>query len=118
VRDVGLVAEVPSDGAELVLRTPVQLLGGLTTMTRRLFADAGARLLPYAGEADSYRSVEDWANLGLGGALLPLSRFQPGARTRPVHRDGRPVTIHYEAQWLAETPRAAAIEDLLDRVVA
>jgi DNA-binding transcriptional LysR family regulator len=90
---------------------------GLTTMTRRLFADAGARLLPYAGEADSYRSVEDWAHLGLGGALLPLSRFQPGARTRPVHRDGQPVTIHYEAQWLAETPRAAAIEDLLERLV-
>lgn len=89
---------------------------GLTTMTRRLFADAGARLLPYAGEADSYRSVEDWAHLGLGGALLPRSRFQPGARTRPVHRDGSPVTIRYEAQWLAETPRTAAIEDLLDRM--
>jgi hypothetical protein len=35
-----------------------------------------------------------------------------------VHRDGRPVTIHYEAQWLAETPRAGAIETLLDRLVA
>ncbi|CAM04119.1 DNA-binding transcriptional LysR family regulator [Saccharopolyspora erythraea NRRL 2338] len=91
---------------------------GLATMTRRLFADAGARLLPYPGEADNYRSVEDWARLGLGGALLPLSRFQAGARTRPVHRDGHPVTIHYEAQWLAETPRAAAIETLLDGLVA
>ena len=91
---------------------------GLATTTRRLFADVGARLVPYPGEADSYRSVEDWAHLGLGGALLPLSRFQPDARTRPVHRDGRPVTIHYEALWLAETPRAAAIDTLLDRLAA
>lgn len=91
---------------------------GLATTTRRLFAEAGARLVPYPGEADSYRSVEDWARLGLGGALLPRSRFQPGARTRPVHRDGRPVTIAYEALWLAETPRAAAIDTLLDRMPA
>lgn len=91
---------------------------GLATTTRRLFADVGARLVPYPGEADSYRSVEDWAHLGLGGALLPLSRFQPGAGTRPVHRDGEPVTIHYEALWLAETPRRPAIDALLERLTA
>lgn len=90
---------------------------GLATMTRRLFADAGARLAPYPGAADSYRSVEDWAHLGLGGALLPLSRFQRGARTRPVYWDGTAVRIHYEAQWLKEFPRAAAIEVLLDRMI-
>ena len=110
----------PVDVRELSERALVMVgdACGLTTMTRRLFADAGARLQPYAGEADSYRSVEDWAQLGLGGALLPLSRFQPGARTRPVHHDGVPVRIRYEAQWLADTARAAAIDDLLDRMTA
>lgn len=90
---------------------------GLSTLTRQLFSSAGTHLAPYPGLADSYRSLEDWANLGLGGAFLPLSRFDRGTRTRPVHRDGSSVTVHYEARWLATSQQAGVIEALLDRIV-
>jgi DNA-binding transcriptional LysR family regulator len=90
---------------------------GLTSFTRSLFDSAGAELCPYPGEADSYRSLEEWARLGLGGALLPLSRFRDDEHSRPVHENGRPVTIAYEALWLNHSTRAAAIETLLDSIL-
>jgi DNA-binding transcriptional LysR family regulator len=100
---------------------PLVMVGeacGLTTFTRTLFATTGAQLRPYPGEADSYRSLEDWANLGLGGALMPASRFRGDKPTRPVHDHGRPITISYEALWLTHTPRRQAIETLLDSVLS
>jgi DNA-binding transcriptional LysR family regulator len=96
---------------------PLVMVGdacGLTTFTRSLFSTTGTQLLPYAGEADNYRSLEDWARLGLGGALMPASRFRSDERTRPVHNHGRPVTLDYEALWLTDTTRGAAIEAVLD----
>jgi DNA-binding transcriptional LysR family regulator len=90
---------------------------GLATFTRRLFSSARTPLHTYPGEAESYRTVEHWAHLGLGGAILPLSRFRAGERTRPLHLDGEPVSIAYEALWLPHTPRARAIETLLDTVL-
>ena len=67
--------------------------------------------------ADANRSLEDWANLGLGGALMPASRFRHNEHTRPVHDRGRPVIITYEALWLTNTTRAEAIETLLENVL-
>ncbi|HTK65515.1 MAG TPA: LysR family transcriptional regulator [Pseudonocardia sp.] len=90
---------------------------GLTTFTRTLFTTTGTRLRAYPGEADNYRSLEDWANLGLGGALMPASRFRHNEHTRPVHDRGRPVIITYEALWLTNTTRAEAIETLLENVL-
>jgi len=91
---------------------------GLTMFTRTLFADAGSELCPYAGAAEDYRSLEDWAHLGLGGALLPLSRFRGDQPTRPVLRNGRAVTIAYEALWLTRAGRERAINTLLDTMLA
>nr|WP_322778889.1 LysR family transcriptional regulator [Frankia sp. Cas4] len=99
---------------------PLVMVGeacGLTTFTRALFQHTGAELRPYPGEADSYRSLESWANLGLGGALLPLSRFQHSETTHPVHNHGRLVTISYEALWFPRTARSPAIEALLEALV-
>ena len=87
---------------------------GLNTFTRSLFAHAGAQLHPYPGEADTYRSLEEWAGLGLGGALLPQSKFGTAQPTRPVRNGGHPVEIRYEACWFAHSPRATTIEALLD----
>jgi DNA-binding transcriptional LysR family regulator len=96
---------------------PLVMVGeacGLSTFTRTLFAQSGAQLDPYPGEADSYRSLEDWAHLGLGGALLPRSKFGTDEPTRPLLDGGHPVQIRYEACWFAHSPRAATIEALLE----
>ena len=90
---------------------------GLALFTRTLFATTGAELRPYEGAAEDYRSLEDWAQLGLGGALLPLSRFRGDQPTRPVHRNGTPVTIAYEALWLTHTTRGPAIDTLLEAIL-
>jgi DNA-binding transcriptional LysR family regulator len=109
----------PLELAELSGRSLVMVGAacGLTTFTRSLFASAGADLRPYPGEADSYRSLEAWAHLGLGGALLPLSRFRAEQSTRPVHNNGTAVTITYEALWLNHASRPSAIETLLDTIL-
>lgn len=109
----------PLELAELSGRSLVMVGAacGLTTFTRSLFASTGADLRPYPGEADSYRSLEAWAHLGLGGALLPLSRFRANESTRPVHHNGTAVTITYEALWLNHASRLSAIETLLDTIL-
>lgn len=89
---------------------------GLTRFTRSIFAESGLTLDAYPGEADTYRSLEDWARLGLGGVLLPQSKFRADEKTWPVLERGLPVQIHYEAVWLGQSARAPAIEALLDSV--
>jgi DNA-binding transcriptional LysR family regulator len=98
---------------------PLVMVGegcGLSTFTRTLFAQSGAHLHPYPGEADSYRSLQEWAHLGLGGALLPRSKFGTDEPTRPVLDGGQPVQIRYEARWFTHSTRATAIETLLDAI--
>jgi DNA-binding transcriptional LysR family regulator len=91
---------------------------GLTRFVRRLFDERGAPLERYPGEPHSYRNLVEWARLGLGGAVLPASRFDaatgPG---RALTENGVAVVIGYEAQWLAASPRAEAIESLLDSML-
>jgi len=112
-------ADAVSDGPVEVSElsgAPLVMVGeacGLSSFTRALFAQSGAQLDPYPGEADSYRSLEDWAHLGLGGALLPRSKFGTDEPTHPLLDGGHPVQIRYEACWFAHSPRAAAIEALL-----
>jgi len=110
---------LPIEIAELSGRALVMVgdACGLTTFTRSLFASTGIVLEPYPGEADSYRSLEDWAHLGLGGALLPWSRFHDESGTRPVHDGGEPVMISYEALWPAHSTRTGAIDALLDAIL-
>jgi hypothetical protein len=48
---------------------------------------------------------------------MPASRFRHDEYTRPVHDHGRPVIVTYEALWLTNTTRGAAIETLLDDVL-
>jgi DNA-binding transcriptional LysR family regulator len=73
---------------------------GLTSFTTRLFAASGTTMHRYPGEAASYRVLEEWSRLGLGTALLPVSKLTDS--TRPAselqHRD-QPVLIGYEAAW-------------------
>ncbi len=103
-----------------VAQRPLVLVGdtcGLTTFTRALCADLNPPLESYAGEADSYTTLQEWAALGLGGVLLPRSKFAPGAVTRAVLRDGVPVVLSYEAVWDSRSARESEIAALLDEML-
>ena len=50
---------------------------GLTTFTTQLFDEHGLPMNTYPGEASSYRVLEQWANLGLGAAILPKVTLPP-----------------------------------------
>jgi DNA-binding transcriptional LysR family regulator len=74
---------------------------GLTPFTRKVFADNGLALETYPGQTHDCRTVQDWVALGLGSALLPRSKVNDGTPVRPVQLGRAPVTITYEACWLA-----------------
>jgi DNA-binding transcriptional LysR family regulator len=90
---------------------------GLTRFTRDLFESHASTLRIYPGEASSYRVLEQWANLGLGVALLPESKVtseeSPHSR---LHERGHEVEIFYAAIWSptsALAPDLAALADFL-----
>ncbi|MGY5764407.1 LysR family transcriptional regulator [Brachybacterium sp. DNPG3] len=92
---------------------------GLTTFTRSLIADHEIPATAYPGEAGSYRVLEEWSHLGLGSAMLPLSKLaSPDAPHRELlDPEGQILEIFYEAVWDPASPVAAELEDLADRLV-
>ena len=91
---------------------------GLTRFTTQLFDSHELPLRTYAGEAASYQVLEQWANLGLGAAILPRSKLtSPDARHRVLLDGGQEVEIFYEAAWHPDSPLAADLSDLVDKLV-
>ncbi|MFK0003071.1 LysR family transcriptional regulator [Paenarthrobacter sp. NPDC090522] len=90
---------------------------GLTTFTRDLFSSRELPLNTYPGEASSYRMLEQWADLGLGTALLPQSKLtNPDTARRPLLDQDQEVEIFYEAVWDPRSPLAAELEDLASHI--
>lgn len=79
---------------------------GLAAATRAIFTDVSLAPTYYSGEALSYPVLEEWAELGIGGAILPESRIRGDASRFPVvcHKS-KPRWLSYEARW---THRGAA----------
>lgn len=104
--------EEPVELAELAERELILVPDtcGLTTFTRDLLASRDLAVRPYPGEALSYRVLEEWSSLGMGSALLPLSKISDAAAMhRRVHDDGVEVEIFYEAVW---NPHSALASEL------
>ncbi|ROR96295.1 DNA-binding transcriptional LysR family regulator [Salana multivorans] len=92
---------------------------GLTTFTSQLFAAHDLPLTPYPGAASSYRVLEQWAGLGFGAALLPLSKLSsPDAPHRPLLDGGVEVEIFYEAVWDPGSGLAPDLCALADQLAA
>src|SRR5262249_25838411 len=73
---------------------------GLAQETALLFAKAGLAVDEYPGRAMSYAALEEGAELGLGGALLPGSKLAGHAHELPIVVDGgEPVVVAYQAMW-------------------
>lgn len=91
---------------------------GLTRFTTQLFDSHELPLRTYAGEAASYQVLEQWANLGLGAAILPRSKLtSPDADHRVLHENGQEVEIFYEAAWHPGSPLAADLSGLVTNLV-
>lgn len=93
---------------------------GLASATRAIFDDLALSPTYYSGEALSYPVLEEWAELGIGGAILPESRIRGDASRFPVvcHK-GKPRWLNYEARWThsgAANPHVAAFLKHLRRI--
>jgi DNA-binding transcriptional LysR family regulator len=74
---------------------------GLAAATRALFAKARVPIKEYPGQAITYSALQEWADLGIGSALLPASRIRGDAERFPaLVIDGQPILLRYEAVWL------------------
>lgn len=85
---------------------------GLTRFTRDLLASRDLTLRSYPGEALSYQVLEEWCTLGLGDALLPISRVTDG-HYRRVTDGGTDVEIFYEAVWSPGSLLATELSELV-----
>jgi LysR family transcriptional regulator, hydrogen peroxide-inducible genes activator len=95
---------------------------GLAQATRKLFRAHRRRINEYSGQALSYQVLEQWADLGIGSAVLPKSKVTSKAdhALSITDKAGCPVTIEYEAVWLQGTAPAkhlAAFTKHLRKVV-
>jgi DNA-binding transcriptional LysR family regulator len=90
---------------------------GLTAFTTSLFADYDLPMRRYPGEAASYQVLEEWAPLGRGSALLPVSKLTNRDDARELHHARRPVAIGYQAVWRANSRDAGHVATLVDAIV-
>jgi LysR family transcriptional regulator, hydrogen peroxide-inducible genes activator len=74
---------------------------GLTKTTRALFTRQGLTLNEYAGQAMSYAVLQEWADLGIGSAILPRSKLQEGtaAVILMAAETGLPLQIRHHCLW-------------------
>lgn len=75
---------------------------GLTGTIQALFDEQGFGLKKYIGQALSYEVLQDWAALGIGAAILPLSKISLSNRNRAsvlLLASGRPATVRQEVIW-------------------
>ena len=73
---------------------------GLTRTTRELFKQERRKLIEYSGKAMSYAVLEEWAELGIGSAILPRSRLQGRKDVAiPIVSGEGPLQIRYRGLW-------------------
>lgn len=79
---------------------------GLTKVTRAVFQQARLPLREYSGQAMSYAVLQEWAELGIGGAILPRSKLIAGTQSALsiVTERNDPVMISYQCLWRVRTP--------------
>lgn len=77
---------------------------GLSDTIADLFKRQGLVLKPYPGQALSYQVVEEWADLGIGAGILPLSKISPANRSarRILLDNGSEARVTFEAHWVSD----------------
>lgn len=85
---------------------------GLSDVIASLFEEANVPLTPYPGQALSYAVVEEWADLGIAGGILPRSKLSPDAtNAQPIlSHNSMVATVAYEAIWVGEEADVQGVE--------
>jgi len=97
---------------------------GLAQATRALFRAHRRMLREYLGQALSYQVLAQWAQLGIGAAILPKSKLGAEAALsfEIIDKNGRLAAIEFEAVWTSADPSkvhfAAFAEHLHEAVPA
>lgn len=87
---------------------------GLSTETRDLFRARGLSIREYRGEAISYTVLEEWADLGIGGAILPAAALSREPSAYPQVLDGgEPAILEYRAVWNHDTLRPSHLKQFV-----
>lgn len=88
---------------------------GLSRTIRALFRDHRRILHSYSGEALSYQVLEQWANLGIGAAILPESKLSLSAdrALRIRGRSGEVIQLGFEAVWHRGATRLPHLADFV-----
>jgi len=92
---------------------------GLAKATRSIFQLHRLKLKEYSGEAMSYHVLQEWAELGVGAAILPRSKVASGLGAEILIRTGsnKRVTIAYQACWRSDAHEMKALGRYLTDVV-
>jgi len=85
---------------------------GLTQVTRAIFRRHRYRLNEYPGEAMSYAVLQEWAQLGIGAAILPRSKVLDSTGHQIVGKDEAALTISYHAIWRKQSVQRPEITRL------
>jgi DNA-binding transcriptional LysR family regulator len=89
-----------------------QQVCGLAEATVKLFQDARLDVDEYPGRAISYGALEEWAELGLGGAILPESKVRTADPLPVVMIGDAPALLTYDAMW-PKRPIATHVRDFV-----
>lgn len=90
---------------------------GLSDVITDLFAKEKIPLTPYPGQALNYSVVTEWAELGIAGGILPVSKIPKGpVISLPLrHRSGNAAMVQYEAAWNPNAPDQEIIYESVTR---
>jgi DNA-binding transcriptional LysR family regulator len=95
---------------------------GLAQITETLFAKHAVAINAYPGRALSYGMLEEWADLGIGAAVLPASKLSPShaMHARPIAEgaEGKHATMTVLACWKSAEdplPHIVALRQLLSK---
>jgi len=88
---------------------------GLADATRNVFRNNGVELQEYRGKAQTYGIIEEWAELGIGSAILPKGKLTMlHDRAKELHDNSdEPVRLVYEVVWNKYTERHKHIKDFV-----
>lgn len=86
---------------------------GLTRTTRALFRRNRLKLAEYGGQAMSYSVLQEWAELGIGSAILPRSKLPASAHFALPIRGGKATAgIHHRGLWKAGANLSPQVKQL------